>query len=190
MKKQRGGALIISLFLLLAITLVSLAGIGTVTSEEKMAGNNRDQQLAFQAAEAALREGENYVQNTANLSTLVADTCANGLCTRRELNTGYSASAVKCSSTWFDQRWIENDCPNNLKVWSTAGKHRVYSGNLAEIASKPKFIIEFVSYINPDPSSSDPGVLGDPELYRITALATGGTNTARVMLQSTYKKTP
>ena len=41
----------------------------TTTMEEKMAGNMRDRNLAFQAAEAALRTGEGYLQNTSILPT-------------------------------------------------------------------------------------------------------------------------
>ena len=55
---SKGSVLIISLILLLVLTLVVTSMLETISLEEKMAGNLRNHDLAFQAAEAALREGE------------------------------------------------------------------------------------------------------------------------------------
>lgn len=57
-KDSRGSALIISLILLIVLTMVITTTMQTISMEEKMAGNLRNHDLAFQAAEAALREGE------------------------------------------------------------------------------------------------------------------------------------
>jgi type IV pilus assembly protein PilX len=54
---QRGVALVIALVLLIAVTLIGLAGIRGTTLQEQMAGNYYDRETAFQAAEAALRLG-------------------------------------------------------------------------------------------------------------------------------------
>jgi Tfp pilus assembly protein PilX len=51
-------ALIISLILLLLLTLISVSAMKTSSLEERMAGNDRDRNMAFQEAEAALRAGE------------------------------------------------------------------------------------------------------------------------------------
>ncbi len=55
--KQGGIALVVALVLLVAVTLLGLAGIRGTTLQEKMAGNYFDRETAFQAAEAALRLG-------------------------------------------------------------------------------------------------------------------------------------
>ena len=52
---QQGAVLIIALIMLVLITMVSIATIRTGTMDEKMAGNARDRDKAFQAAEAAVR---------------------------------------------------------------------------------------------------------------------------------------
>lgn len=44
--------------MLLLLTIIGVTAIQTTSLEEKMAGNMRDQNLAFQAAESALRVGE------------------------------------------------------------------------------------------------------------------------------------
>ncbi len=56
--RQRGAVLIVSLIFLLLMTLIGVTAMQTTTLQERMAGNMRDQNLAFQAAEAALRQGE------------------------------------------------------------------------------------------------------------------------------------
>ena len=60
--KQHGVALAIALILLVIMTLLGLSGVRTVGLEEKMASNTYDRSLAFQAAEAALRAGEDAAQ--------------------------------------------------------------------------------------------------------------------------------
>lgn len=57
-RSERGAVLLVSLVMLLLLTLIGLAGMRMAQLEERMAGNLRDRQLAFQAAEAALRAGE------------------------------------------------------------------------------------------------------------------------------------
>ena len=55
---ERGMVLITSLIILLVLTLLGLASIQNTNMEERMAGNLRAENVAFQAAEAALRGGE------------------------------------------------------------------------------------------------------------------------------------
>lgn len=57
-RNESGAALIVALIMLLLISIVGVSAMQTTTMEEKMAGNLRDRHVAFQAAEAALRQGE------------------------------------------------------------------------------------------------------------------------------------
>ncbi|HEX5634076.1 MAG TPA: PilX N-terminal domain-containing pilus assembly protein [Gemmatimonadales bacterium] len=52
---QRGATLVILLITLLVITLLSVTTIRSTVMDEKMAGNARDRNKAFQAAEAAVQ---------------------------------------------------------------------------------------------------------------------------------------
>lgn len=56
--KQQGVALVVSLLLLVAITLLALSGIKRTTLQEKMTSNLYDKQLTQQQVEAALLEAE------------------------------------------------------------------------------------------------------------------------------------
>lgn len=64
-KSQQGAALVISLILLLIMTLIGVASMRGTTEQERMAGAFQDYNRAFQAAEAALRDGERLMQEVA-----------------------------------------------------------------------------------------------------------------------------
>ena len=56
--KQQGAVLAVSLIMLLVMTLLGISSLQGTTIEEKMAGNLMDRIRSFEAAESALREGE------------------------------------------------------------------------------------------------------------------------------------
>lgn len=56
--RQRGAALLTALIFLVVLTLLGIGVYATTTSEEKMARNFRDKEIALQAAEAALNEAK------------------------------------------------------------------------------------------------------------------------------------
>ena len=55
---QRGAALIVGLIILVVLTLIGVQAMRTSLVQERMAGNMRERNVAFQAAEAVLRVGE------------------------------------------------------------------------------------------------------------------------------------
>ena len=56
--RQRGVALLTALIFLVVLTLLGIGVYSTTTSEEKMARNFRDKEIALQAAEAAINEAK------------------------------------------------------------------------------------------------------------------------------------
>ncbi|AKJ96382.1 hypothetical protein TVD_01430 [Thioalkalivibrio versutus] len=70
-KRQEGSALIVGLVLLLVVTILAITGMQDTLLQERMSGNWHDRNLAFQASEAALREGEHWI-NQRTLSELDA----------------------------------------------------------------------------------------------------------------------
>jgi len=165
--RQQGSTLVISLMILIVMTLIGLTGIATSTLEEKMAGNTRDQAVAFQAAEAALRNGENYYNDIVSPAAAFDGSTA-GLYDAGELPD------------------VSND-----DTWDTA---RTYSGDIAGVHENPKYIIELLGEIGDttdDLNISGYGEstgLGTVTAARITARAVGGSNSTVVMLQSNFAK--
>lgn len=60
-RSERGAALVVGLVFLVVMTLIAVTAMQSTTLQERMAGNVRDRSLAFQAAEAALRAGEQWI---------------------------------------------------------------------------------------------------------------------------------
>lgn len=73
--RQRGAALLIALILLIVITLVGLAAIGSTLIQNRMAGNQYDREVAFQSAEAALRSATALIDTNPGI---IARDCQNG----------------------------------------------------------------------------------------------------------------
>ncbi len=63
--RQHGAILVVSLLLLLVMTVLALGASQATRMDERMAGNARNHELAFQSAEAGLRAGERLVDDSA-----------------------------------------------------------------------------------------------------------------------------
>jgi len=61
--QQNGAVLIVTLVMLLLMTLLAIGSMRGTVLQERMAGNLRDEHLAFQAAEMAQREAEQAAKN-------------------------------------------------------------------------------------------------------------------------------
>ena len=73
MHRQRGVVLVVSLLMLLVLTLIGLAATRSTTIEQRLTANQRDTAVAFQGAEAALRDGESLL-NSAGLPNFALNT--------------------------------------------------------------------------------------------------------------------
>ena len=63
MKHEKGSVLLISLVMLLILTVVGIASISGVSMTEKMTNSQRDYDTAFELAEAALVQGERWLDD-------------------------------------------------------------------------------------------------------------------------------
>src|SRR5688500_17394780 len=79
-RQQRGATLAVVLILLLVMTLIALASLRGTLMQERMASTALDRGRSFQAAEAALWEGEAIVANPGTV--LPASGCDKGLCAK------------------------------------------------------------------------------------------------------------
>lgn len=160
--KQSGTVLFVSLILLLIMTLLGITGMQTTILEEKMAGNYRDQAIAFQAAESTLRDAEKDIRSTriSGLSGMTS-TCTNGLC----YNNGNNIAGI-----WADAAKMSN-----------AVDYGTYTGigNLPGVASQPKYLIVGIPFLAP-------GAASPKDAYSITAVAEGGSSSAKSILQTVY----
>lgn len=200
--KQQGSVLIISLVLLLLLTMVGVTGMNMTSLEERMSGNFRDHEMAFQAAEAALVEAENFIENT-NLTTTdfytnpacTSTNCFKSDCTGGSING--NSGGLCFTGTFTVSSEPVNSCEldgtrpwEDMNRWSNPAQY-ADADTLTNLSSEAKYIIEFRCFTVRDDTnaSADPALLAQwALLFRITALANGGSGDSRVMLQSTYKK--
>lgn len=74
---QKGTALIMSMVILLILTILGMAALGTSSLEQKMAGNTQEQNRAFQAAESglarALNSADSFNLNATTTNTYTSD---------------------------------------------------------------------------------------------------------------------
>lgn len=135
---QRGIALVTGLLFMVVLTLIALSALKTTSLEERMAGNARDQGLAFEAAEAGVRDALRYIalHNLTPANPFVAG-CAAGLCQNDPVTPIWQT--ISANDDW------------------TSNKTLAYSGTAMTIdgskplANQPHYIIELL------PSASPPG---------------------------------
>jgi len=66
--QQAGVVLPVVLILLVILGVLATSGMDDTAMQERMAGNLRDREIAFQAAESALRAGETWLEANASLA--------------------------------------------------------------------------------------------------------------------------
>lgn len=164
---QSGAVLIVSLIMLLLLTLIGVTSIQTTSLEEKMAGNMRDKDLAFQAAESALAAAETTLNPVAPaVLPIFSNEGTGGFYSATPTSPITEASLVV--SFWADE--------TRLKATSTATGLGV---------ATPTYIIQVMGVA--DCPGAAIGSLGCTN-YRIIARATGGTTNAVVILESIYSR--
>lgn len=167
--------------MLFVLTLIGVSAINTTTMEEKMSGNTRNRQIAFQAAETAVRAAELKITNEVNNPTVQFSA------TQTDNESGYYALGQgPSSSEALDPTW-----------WSTATNTSIsYSGTLQDISTAPKYTIEYLGETKQDEATDialyggeeNNGGQGSIHTFRITSRGTGLTDNAVVVIQSHFGK--
>lgn len=156
--RQKGAVLAIALILLVVLTLLGLSTIKTVGQQEKMTAHSNDRSLAYQFAEAALREGEaqariqsmnanasfptNQYISDSTCTTASITNCANGLCATPDPD---------CGSRWSDANFTNA----NSNLWTNFnGVAAVTSASGNTLSGTPQYIIEI---LRPTTTTCTPG---------------------------------
>lgn len=171
---QRGAALIVALVFLLLLTLLGVTAMGTTSLEEKMAGNLKDKDLAFQAAETALIAGEDWISNQLK---------------EPEPNNSLGIYEFDSNAAQWIWNTVDWSSTSNLVVYPNTPTQTT-AGGLNEIKTQPKYIIEILAHV-PEQGGSlrlNSTTGSGTTVLRITARGTGGTDNAVAMVQSIYQK--
>ncbi len=142
-----------------------------------MAGNVKDRNLAFQAAESALAIGENWIYT--QIGKPVFPNTGSGLYTPNSTTPNWN----QATGAWSVSTVVSYPC--------TPGTSSGCGTNLGKVNSQPTYIVEDMGE-----KAETSGSLVMSTSYkgkgttvvRVTARGTGGTDAAVVMLQSTYSR--
>ncbi|MEJ8858358.1 PilX N-terminal domain-containing pilus assembly protein [Variovorax robiniae] len=173
-QRQRGISLFLVMMFLIILSILGITAIQSSTLSARIAGNEADRTLAFQAAESALRDAEKDIKGTCvspkcrttPIAPETADqfdtTCALGLCLPNAT-----------TPVW--------ELKDNWTIDDRAAVYGAYTGATAlpVVARQPRYLIEYFK-------------LGESYVYRVSATGYGASGTSdnpttQVLLQTTVK---
>lgn len=163
---QQGVVLFMSLVMLLLLTALGASSIQTTSVQFQMSQSVDDINLAFQSAEAALRDGEQTIEYGGASPITISD-----------------EDGVYTALEWLTLDWTDDSL-------TTAGTTQV------EGVSEPgRYVIEFIREVKSETDALNLTNIGEEiaaggvTVFRVTARGTGfGTGRGIVMVQSTYGK--
>jgi Tfp pilus assembly protein PilX len=178
----RGAVLVTALVLMLVVLLIGVASGRAAGNAEKSSRAERDRQVAFLAAEAALDDAERDIETTvapgraalfAAGSVGFASGCGRGVDDRGLCQAGGAGPAA----------WVGTELADDEAVTVAYG---AYSGAAMPTAigslpaRLPRYLIEFMPLPGAAPASGG--------LFRVTAIGFGAHDSTRVVLQSYHRK--
>lgn len=189
--------MIASLVMLIAVLVLSISATYIALQGERASRNERDRQIAFQAAEAALMDAELDIQNstyTKSRSNLFSKNSAIGFpeddepACRAGFDNNYlglcKRAADGAKPTWLTVDFDDTDGNTMTSVpigLFTGQSFQTAKGALP--ARVPRYIIELMTY-NRSGANADTRSY----FYRVTAIGYGAHDTTQVVLQTFYRK--
>jgi len=161
LSNQRGVTLIVALIFLAVLMLLGVTVAQNTSMEERMAGNTRDRDLAFQSAEAALKDAETNLNGV--YLTNPFDGSTPGL-------IAFDAANATDATYWNAYNWAGASQTVSTTTLTTGP---------GLIAEQPRYVIE---------KKPNTGPVGSPiQHFRVTARGVGGSTSTVVILQAEYE---
>ena len=174
--QQSGMVLVTSLVILMILTMLGLSSVQGTSIQELIARNQRDSNLAFNAAEAAIVDAESALEglSASGWQAIVSGDYSNSASPKiyntKSLGSFFENTADPASSGYA----------NNVQV------------SLIDVSVQPIFFLEHISTVTTDEDRLNIDNIGQnpntccTQMFRITAQGRGGTSSAAAMIQSTY----
>lgn len=192
MTNQRGATLIVSLVMLLIVLMLGTSFAGMTLMGEKAARNERDKQIAMLAAEAALVDAEQDIENSSadtSRSTIFSPYSTEGFSDTCGKGDGNRYQGL-CSNPDGGQKdaWMTVDF-SDAGASSPSVPFGRFTGRTMPVGvgpfprQLPRYIIELMM------DSAAGQATQARYLYRITAVGFGTDSATQIVLQSFYRKT-
>lgn len=182
--KQFGISLVIVMIFLVILSGLAVIAMQGSTFSSRIAANEADRTLAFQAAEAALRDAENDINGTkfdgATLCSAVSPTAATCRAEMIYWGDGFDAD---CTLGRCDPKVATSPYWEDASIWNSSSEKSVVYGKytgataLPVVSRQPRYILEYFKQ-------------GDFAVYRVTAVGFGANDSTRAMLQTAVKAKP
>jgi len=171
--RQQGATLVIALIFLVILTFLGVTVASNNSLQERMAGNTRQRDLAFQAAEHALKAAEGVINNTASSQRIYINAVIAGgtLPTKPDDLLLNGQNHVNDANHW-----------KNTFDWTTTASTQATGISTSLLAANPRYVIEQM------PSATCPDdATKTCYYYRVTSHGVGKSTDAVVILQAMYK---
>ncbi len=188
--RQRGAALIVSLLMLTVVLMLGISAAHIALQGEKASRNDRDRQIAMQAAEAALIDAESDIEHSPRSHLFNSDrtdgfteSCGSG---QPNIYLGLCSQAEHADiPVWQRVDFMNTDGQAHAVTYGHFTGHVIQTGPGLLPALPPRYIIERISYSSADPATDTEN---PTYFYRITAVGFGMRDITQVALQTFYRK--
>lgn len=191
MNNKRGVSMIVVLLILVIVSLLGVAAVQVSQMATKSARNERDIQIAWQAAEAVLLDAELdiigkkagdrskvFINNDTDISKFIEGCGASGV------SKGLCSYQENTLPAWLSVDFMATTTPKYVSFGEFTD--RTFSAGTAGIqpAAAPRYIIEILDDPNIERTKS---VEYRKYIYRVTAVGFGPNINTQVVLQTIYR---
>jgi type IV pilus assembly protein PilX len=200
--RQGGAILVIALMFLVLLTMLAMSSMSGTTLEERMSGQYRDLNVAFQAAETALRDAERDMWGIGQAGAAprnppisgaagFGDTGAGAGSCSDDTKSGYGRGLCVPLAVGPTPAFPSASLAATSTVAVPYGRYTNATA-LANVSAQPVYLIEALcAGITPPAGTSLGNSTGAPTCYhRITSRGFGANANTAVTLQEVYLKPP
>lgn len=195
-RRQRGVTLVIVLMLLVIVTLLGIGGARIALLGERTTRNERDYQIAWQAAEAALMDAQFDIRgpnaDAAQRVALFTPDDISKFVPGCNTSAGFRGlcSPSEGKPVWAQVDFLDDGATAPTVAYGTfTGRTFDSGGTGVKPARVPRYMIEVVRDLTPMGSAaSNTGPKASPIMYRITAMGFGPREDVQVVMQIAFKK--
>lgn len=172
---QKGISLPIVLIFLVVLSILGVSIIQGSTFGSRIARNEADRILSFQAAEAALRDAEADIRFQRADGTPCA---VGGVACRTDAINGSDFNTT-CTNGLCEFSTTATNVWEPSSIWASSGASTEYgrytgAANLPMVARQPRYLIEYFT-------------LNESAVMRVTAVGFGASESTKTMLQTSVK---
>jgi type IV pilus assembly protein PilX len=193
---QRGVTLVVVLVLLIASVFLGVSAAVIALQTEKASRGDRDRQIAFQAAEAALIDAQRDIENAGSTAPnhralVMAPDSALGfppadqaqVCNPSSDPVGFGLCKRPASSTANSWPAVDLSDPAISVPYGQFTGQQFTTGQAGLPAKPPRYVIELMPYVQPGQNARTQSFA-----YRISAIGFGTNVDTQVVLQAFYRK--